>query len=179
MRALQAQARPLEPGTAVPDADALIASFDRHYKALIGRCSRAYPGAAAALARLKSAGIRLACTTNKNLEFSQALLAAHGLDVHLDLVVGGDTLPCRKPDGRVLQHVASTLGVAPQQLAHVGDSATDIKAARAAGVLAWGVPWGYNGGTPIEASAPDAVFPSLLAVAAHVLPTGSTSLASA
>ena len=50
-------------------------------------------------------------------------------------------------------------------MAHVGDSAADVAAARAAGVRAWAVPYGYNAGRPITEARPDAVFPDLLAVA--------------
>ena len=149
--------------------DALIAAFDRHYPDVIGLDSRPYPGAAQALEHLRAAGIVCVCTTNKNAAFSRALLHAHRLETLFDRVVGGDTLPWRKPDARVLQHVIASFRCAPHEAAHLGDSVTDIRAARGAGLHAWAAPWGYPGAEPIASAGPDLIFPSLLAAAEHAL----------
>ena len=69
----------------------------------------------------------------------------------------------------VLQQAAQRLGVVPGRLAHVGDSRTDIESACNAGAAAWAVPYGYNGGEPIEAAAPQRIFVGLAEVAAHVI----------
>ena len=61
------------------------------------------PGAHEVLARLKAAGVRLACTTNKELRHAQRLLDMQGLSRCFDLVIGGDSLPIKKPDARVLR----------------------------------------------------------------------------
>jgi phosphoglycolate phosphatase len=53
--------------------------------------------------------------------------------------------------------------------AHVGDSRIDVETARNAGVAAWAVPWGYNGGEPIAAAGPQRVFESLAQVAEYVI----------
>ena len=150
-------------------AQALIDAFDRHYPAMIGTASQAYPGAAQALADLRDAGILRVCTTNKNAAFTHALLETHGLLDRFDLVVGGDTLAWRKPDPRVLQHVGQRFGIAPTDAAHLGDSVTDIRSARGAGWGAWAVPWGYDGGVPIDQASPDLIFPSLVAAARHAI----------
>ncbi len=127
--------------------DALHARFEAHFAAL------------------QAHGVRLACVTNKELRFARRLLEHHRLLPSFELVVGGDTLPHKKPHPSVLHHVADALGVARDAMAHVGDSAADVAAARAAGVRAWAVPYGYNAGRPITEARPDAVFPDLLAVA--------------
>ncbi len=149
--------------------DTVLAGFERHYAALIGTSSLPYPGAAEALLRLRGAGVRLACVTNKQQLPAQRLLQHHGLLPAFELLIGGDTLAHKKPHASVLQHVAAALQVPLSQVAHVGDSATDVMAARNAGVAAWAVPWGYNGGKPIAHAAPDLLFDSLAAVASHVL----------
>ena len=149
--------------------DTVLAGFERHYAALIGTSSVPYPGAAEALLRLRGAGVRLACVTNKQQLPAQRLLQHHGLLPLFELLIGGDTLAHKKPHASVLQHVAQACGVPLQALAHVGDSATDVMAARNAGVAAWAVPWGYNGGEPIAHAAPDRLFDTLAAVASHVL----------
>ncbi len=153
------------------DADIVLAAFERHYLDTTGTLGQPYPGCAPALQRLREAGVRLACVTNKETRLAAALLRHHGLTSAFELLIGGDSLPQRKPHPSVLRHVAQALGVPLAAMAHVGDSAIDVQAARQAGVAAWAVPWGYNGGRPIEEAGPDLVFASLPAVADHVLAT--------
>lgn len=154
----------------VPPA-ALLASFDAHYAVTTGTSAAPYPGCAAALLQLKQAGIRLACTTNKESRHAHRVLAKTRLDGFFDLVIGGDSLPEKKPHRSVLEHVMVTLGVGADRTAHVGDSSIDVDAARNAGVGAWAVPYGYNGGKAIASANPDHIFASLLDVARHVLDT--------
>ncbi len=154
---------------AAVDVEVVLARFTQHLQATCGTLSQPYPGCVAMLQRLRAAGVRVACVTNKEGRLARQLLRHHGLDEAFELVIGGDTLPQKKPHARVLQHVAQALDVPLARLAHLGDSATDVLAARNAGVTAWAVPWGYNGGQPIDTAAPDRIFPSLPAVADHVL----------
>lgn len=165
MQRLLALARAQSHAAALPPDAELVARFGRHYEPLLGSASAPYPGAHAALAALRAHGLRLACVTNKELRFARRLLERHRLDAAFELVVGGDSLPQRKPHAAVLRHVAAGLGVPPAALAHVGDSAVDVAAARAAGVRAWAVPYGYNAGRPIADAQPDAIFADLAAVA--------------
>jgi phosphoglycolate phosphatase len=154
---------------ATVSADTVIVDFERHYIETTGTLGLPYPGCAEMLRRLRDAGLRLACVTNKEARLAHALLQHHGLASAFDLVIGGDTLPQKKPHASVLQHVAEVCGVPLAAVAHVGDSATDVQAARNAGVAAWAVPWGYNAGQPIDSADPDLIFHSLPAVADHVL----------
>ncbi|MEK8029678.1 HAD-IA family hydrolase [Ideonella sp. DXS29W] len=147
----------------------VLASLDHHYEATTGSTSQPYAGAGEMLARLRDAGVRLACTTNKELRHARRLLEAHRLAECFDLVTGGDSLSVKKPDAGVLRHVVFTLRGDRRRSAHLGDSHIDVQAARQAGVAAWAVTFGYNGGRPIEASRPDRLFPDLNTVAAHVL----------
>jgi phosphoglycolate phosphatase len=156
------------PAQRVP-FDALMASFDTHYAQTIGSSGAPYAGCREALTQLKRAGVRLACATNKELRHTERVLAATALDGYFDLVIGGDSLPEKKPHRSVLEHVMRSLQSTAARTAHVGDSAIDVQAARNAGVHAWVVPYGYNGGQPIEAAKPDRVFASLQDVAYHAL----------
>jgi phosphoglycolate phosphatase len=148
-----------------------------HYDATAGSRTCAYPGAAATLVALKSSGVRLACLTNKDSRYAARVLRTNGLDEFFDLLIGGDSLPVRKPDAGAVRHVLASFGVAADQFAHVGDSATDVAAARNAGVAAWVLPHGYNSGVPIRLAKPDRIFDSLAALAAHVLGTQRTPMA--
>jgi phosphoglycolate phosphatase len=149
--------------------DDVLRDFERHYAATAGHAARPYDGAKAMLARLREAGVRLACVTNKERRHTDRVLQATGLVDAFDVVVAGDTLPEKKPHGSVLRHVARVLAQAPHCAAHVGDSAIDVAAARNAGFAAWAVPWGYNAGVPVAEASPDRLFDHLDDVAAHVL----------
>ena len=149
--------------------EAMLASFDEHYAVTTGTSAAPYPGCREALSQLKQAGLRLACTTNKESRHAQRVLSMTRLDGFFDLVVGGDSLAEKKPHRSVLVHVMRSLKASADRTAHVGDSSIDVQAARNAGVHAWAVPYGYNAGLPIESANPDRVFASLLDVARHVL----------
>jgi phosphoglycolate phosphatase len=149
--------------------DAVLRSLDEHYAITAGSSAVPYGGCREALAELRQAGVKLACVTNKELRHTQRVLKANRIDGGFDLVIGGDSLAEKKPHASVLRHVADTLGVSLDRTAHVGDSATDVAAARNAGVTAWVVPYGYNAGVPITDAKPDRVFGSLTAVSEHVI----------
>ena len=149
--------------------DAVLESLDAHYAATSGSVAVPYAGCFETLATLRASGVRLACVTNKEFRHTQRVLQATGLDAAFDLVIGGDSLPEKKPHASVLRHVAAHLGASLERTAHVGDSSTDIEAARNAGVRAWAVPYGYNAGVPIEQARPDRLFRTLSEVAAFVL----------
>ncbi len=159
--------QPALAGSVQPPA--VLASMDEHYAATTGTSAVPYGGCALALTQLKAAGLRLVCVTNKEHRHAVRVLQVTGLAGYFELVIGGDTLPEKKPHASVLRHVAQRIGVSTNRTAHVGDSATDVNAARNAGVAAWAVPYGYNAGVPIEQSQPDRVFHSLGQIADHVL----------
>lgn len=150
-------------------ADRVLARLDVHHGATAGTLGRPFPGAAEALHRLRDAGVRLACVTNKEERFARQVLRQTRLGTHLDLLIGGDTLPQRKPHPEALRHVMRHFGIGAQHTAHIGDSEIDVLAARAARVAAWVLPHGYNAGRPIADSHPDLVFNTLDQVAEHAL----------
>jgi phosphoglycolate phosphatase len=149
--------------------ESVLDSLDAHYADVTGSQAVPYEGCIEALTRLRQAGLQLACVTNKELVHARRVLQTCGIDAHFALVIGGDSLPEKKPHASVLRHAAATLGAALQRTAHVGDSAIDVAAARNAGVAAWAVPYGYNRGVPIVQAQPDLLFDTLLQVAEHVL----------
>ncbi len=149
--------------------EALLESLEHHYAATAGTSAQPYDGARETLAQLKGAGVKLACVTNKELRHARRVLAATQLEHYFELIIGGDSLPQKKPHGSVLRFAVKTLSGDPRRVAHVGDSCTDMEAARNAGVAAWAVPYGYNAGVPIGESNPERVFADLAQVAAHVL----------
>jgi len=155
----------------------LFASFDDHYGETTGTSSKPYPGTHEALERLLAGGLRLVCVTNKDYRHAIHALEFHGLATPFELIIGGDSLPEKKPHPSVLQHVATTLEIPLGYVAHIGDSATDVLAAKNSGVAAWAVPYGYNSGVPITEANPDRVFQSLPEMASYVIEMKAISLA--
>ena len=147
----------------------VLRTFDEQLSQALDHADATYPGARDALQRLRDGGVRVACVTNKELRHARRVLHAARLDGFFDLVVGGDSLPQKKPHPSVLRYVVETLNGDTRRAAHVGDSATDVEAARNAGVAAWAVPYGYNAGVPIVDAGPERVFARLSDVAEHVL----------
>ena len=150
------------------DPEAVLQSLDEHYAATTGTQAVPYPGCTELLDELRDAGVTLACVTNKEFRHAKHLLETIGLADRFEILIGGDTLPERKPHASVLQHVAQHFGVPLERMAHLGDSAIDVAAARQSGVAAWAVSYGYNAGRPIAQSDPDVIFDSLPAVGRHI-----------
>jgi len=124
--------------------------------------SRLYPGVREGIDWLKSQGYRLGCVTNKAARFTLPLLTDLGVRDDFELVVSGDTLPVKKPDPEPLLHAARYFGVAAGESLMVGDSVSDVRAARAAGFQVVCVSYGYNHGVDVRTAHPDAVIDSLV-----------------
>jgi len=140
------------------------ALFEKHYAAGVAELSRPFPGVVEGLERLKAAGYRLACITNKAESFTVPLLKHLDLHKYFELILSGDSLPKQKPDPLPLLHACRHFGITPDHGVLVGDSSNDVQAARAAGMPVICVTYGYNHGHDIRESHPDAVVDSLTEV---------------
>jgi phosphoglycolate phosphatase len=121
-----------------------------------------YPGISEGIRRLREAGYRLGCVTNKAAQFTEPLLKDLGIYDNFSIVISGDTLPTKKPDPAPLLHAAEFFGCRPQDALMIGDSVSDVKAARAAGFQIVCMSYGYNHGVDIREASPDAVIDSLV-----------------
>ena len=116
--------------------------FLDYYGAHIADGSRPWPGIEAALDALAARGVRLAICTNKGEALSRLLIDTLGWGGRFQAIVGGDTLPVRKPDpAPVLAAIAKAGG---GRAAFVGDSISDTDAARAAGVPCVALTFGFS-----------------------------------
>jgi phosphoglycolate phosphatase len=136
------------------------ALFFEYYAQIVTE-SQPYPNALAGLISIKNAGLRTACVTNKPSSFTLPLLQKYDLLRYFDLVVSGDTLPRKKPEPDQILYVCEQFGVLVQDVAMVGDSKTDISAARSAGCRMFAVPYGYNQGQRIEVTEVDALIDNI------------------
>jgi phosphoglycolate phosphatase len=142
-----------EPAAAV---DAAWPGFSNDYAERCGTNSLVHAGVRPMLQRLRAQGLQLVLLTNKEAAFAQRLLARHQLLPDFDLVVAGDTLPVKKPHPGVVQHALNAFQAQPAEALLVGDSTTDVRTARAAGVAVHLVRHGYPQGSLTGADAPDA-----------------------
>jgi phosphoglycolate phosphatase len=135
------------------------------YQANTSTRSRLYPGVREGLDLLTERGLQLGCVTNKAARFTEPLLAALGVASYFSMVVSGDTLPERKPEPMPLLYAARYFGAEPSQSLMVGDSISDVKAARAAEFSIVCMSYGYNHGLDIRDFGPDAVIDSMAELA--------------
>jgi len=131
------------------------------YKENLSQRSRLYPGVKEGLQFLHDAGYKLGCITNKAAAFTEPLLKDLGIYDYFQIVVSGDTLPVKKPDPLPLLHAARFFKVEACHALMVGDSISDVKAARAAGFQVICMSYGYNHGQDIRDAHPDAVIDSM------------------
>jgi phosphoglycolate phosphatase len=123
------------------DPEPLRQVFLAHYAGHLADHSRPYPGTEALLARCAELGIATAIVTNKPEGLARAVLKALKLD--FAVIVGGDTLPVRKPDPAPVRLALTQLGVEAAQAWMIGDDPRDIEAGRAAGCPTVAAAWGY------------------------------------
>ncbi|MCW8855237.1 MAG: phosphoglycolate phosphatase [Gammaproteobacteria bacterium] len=138
-----------------------IPIFEALYAENTSKRSCLYPGVQEALDFLKTTGVRIGCVTNKASQFTLPILKDLGISGYFEMVLCGDELPRKKPDPMPLLHVAEKLGVKPEQSLMLGDSMSDVKAARAAGFDIICMSYGYNHGEDIRDYNPDAVVDSM------------------
>ena len=121
-----------------------------------------YPGVREGLEWLQAAGYPLGCVTNKAAQFTEPLLKDLGVYERFRIVISGDSLPKKKPDPLPLLHAAEYFAVAPADSLMIGDSVSDVSAARAAGFGIVCMSYGYNHGEDIRLASPDAVIDSMV-----------------
>jgi phosphoglycolate phosphatase len=129
-------------------ASDLMPRFSIHYGENAVRLTTVYPAVLETLTHLRGLGCRLGVCTNKPIGPTRSVLAALGLDALIEAVVGGDSLPQRKPAPEPLLAVIRALDGTPESAVLIGDSAVDLACAKAAGVPAIIIPSGYGMAEP-------------------------------
>mgnify|MGYP001820002050 FL=1 len=135
--------------------------FIELYRENTSKRSNLYPGVKEGLEYLKAEGYPIGCVTNKAAQFTEPLLQDLGVYDYFSIVISGDTLEKKKPDPMPLLHAATFFKVAPEKALMIGDSISDVKAARAAGFKIFCMTYGYNHGVDIREANPDEVMDSM------------------
>ena len=127
-----------------------------------------YDGVREGLDYLKSQRYQLGCVTNKSEQFTHPLLKALGIFNDFKIIISGDTLAKRKPDPMPLLYCAERFNLKPEECLMLGDSVSDVKAARAAGFDIICMSYGYNHGNDITDENPDLVIDSMSQLSDHL-----------
>jgi phosphoglycolate phosphatase len=145
-------------GIAVAPAklEQLFADFIAHYTEHLADRSRPFPGLTDALDVLASGGCRFAVCTNKLERLSVLLLKQLKLADRFAAICGQDTFGIQKPDPEVLRRTVTAAGGSLPHAIMIGDSVTDIRTARAAGIPVIAVDFGYSE-RPVSELGPDRI----------------------
>jgi len=138
--------------------------FMQYYAEENGKRSALYAGVREGLNWLKSQGCQLACVTNKPELCTIPLLKMLGIFEDFGLVLSGDSLERKKPDPLPLQYALQFFDISAENALMLGDSISDILAAKAAKMPVICVDYGYNHGNDIRLidPPPDFVIQSFL-----------------
>jgi phosphoglycolate phosphatase len=152
MRRLAPDAAPEQWGMAV---DTYRSAF--RMARLEGRVAEpAYPGIVDLLGRLRAGGWQLGVATGKSARGLQSCLSALGLLDHFRTLQTADHHPS-KPHPAMLEQAMADALADPGGTVMIGDTMFDMEMARAAGVRALGVAWGYHSRQELLDSGAEAV----------------------
>jgi len=126
-------------------------------------------GARDAVSRVRAAGLRAGLVTSGDCARVGRELADLRMAPLFEVVVCSEDIVLRKPHPEALLLALDRLGLAPRQAAYVGDSPEDVQMARAAGVLAVGVPGGFPNQEALAAAAPEILSPAIDAAMERLL----------
>jgi phosphoglycolate phosphatase len=142
--------------TSPAQLDKLFIDFINHYSAHIADHSRPFPELEQTLDQLSDDGFKLAVCTNKLEGLSRKLLEALNLTSRFAFICGQDTFGAPKPNPDTLRKTIAAASGDTSAAFMVGDSETDVAAARAAGIPIIAVDFGYTP-RPIVEFRPDRV----------------------
>jgi phosphoglycolate phosphatase len=132
-------------GIAEPPPPMFDRAFERfmvHYFAFVADKTKVYPDVPETLAALQARGHPLGVCTNKPFAPTERVLEAFGLAHFFGAVIGGDSLPQRKPEPEPLLAVIDRLGGGAAAM--IGDGVNDMLCARAAKVPGILIPSDYG-----------------------------------
>ncbi len=109
-----------------------------------------YDGVLPMLARMQTLGLKLAVLSNKPHDATELCVRELLPGIQFDAVVGQVDGRPRKPDPAGALAIAEQLGVLPQEVLYLGDTATDMKTAVGAGMYPVGVLWGFRTGDELQ-----------------------------
>ena len=122
----------------------LLPEFLAVYEKGLAEHSQVFEGVHEMLEHIEAQGSRWAIITNKPYYLAEPLVEKLGWSTRSAILLGGDSLPKKKPDPDQLLHACLKLDVNPELCVYVGDDERDVIAANAAGMRSIGALWGYR-----------------------------------
>lgn len=129
-------------------------NFMAHYGRHCLATTRLYEGVADTLDEV-ARGARLGVVTNKPIALTETILAGLGIRDRFASVIGGDSLPERKPHPAPVTRALSEMGAGAAGALMVGDGHQDVRAGRAAGTKTCAVRYGFGFNDEVPALGPD------------------------
>lgn len=123
--------------------DALVSEFLKSYAEHVCYRSTLYPGLHELLDFCETNGLEWGVITNKPIELAKGVLEGLGLLERCKILLGGDSLPVKKPDPVPMLHASMLLNIAPSHCLYIGDHLRDIEAGKNAGMDTAAALWGY------------------------------------
>lgn len=120
--------------------------------------NKVYPGIPSALATLREAGWTLWVVTSKPSVFAAPILEHFALTRHFAGLHGSELSGERSDKGELIAHFLRVEGVPAAQATMIGDRKHDVAGARANGVRAFGVLWGYGTRAELAGAGADALY---------------------
>lgn len=139
-RAWEGLGKSIEPA----ERDRVVARFLAIYEPRATELTTLTAGASEASRALVDAGTPIGVVTNKPEAATREILSHFGLSELMQVVVGGDAGPAKKPEPGLLLLACERLGLAVDQVVFVGDSENDVAAAKAAGMAVVVLRGGYT-----------------------------------
>ncbi len=149
---------PLDPQRLPEAVAAYLAVYEQH----VLDHTQLMPGVARLLERLQDR--RLGVITNKHQRLADRVLEGLGVRARFALVLGGDSVPRRKPDPYPIERFLAETGLAPRQVAMIGDGVNDVRAGRSAGVVTIAVTYGVASREALLAEKPEYLVDSVAAL---------------
>ena len=111
---------------------------------------RDYPGMEKTVAALRERGIRTAVLSNKPDAWTQAIVSSLFPEGSFDRCYGQSPLFPRKPSPAGALKIAQELSLVPGKILYIGDTNTDMKTGKSAGMDTAGALWGFRGRAELE-----------------------------
>ena len=114
------------------------------YQQAVAQHSTPFADIETVLSTIEESGSRWGIVTNKPYYLAKEVVHSMGWTHRSAVLIGGDTLPRKKPDPDQLFHACQLLAVQASDCVYVGDDERDVLAARHAGMKSVAALWGYR-----------------------------------
>ncbi len=123
-----------------------LGAYDERYR----NKTRPYDGMFSLVAALRNNGVILGVNSNKRNDYTRTLISDFFPEGSFVAVFGERSGVPKKPDPTTALEIAGIMGLKPEEIVYIGDTATDIQTGKNAGMDTIGVSWGFRGRAELE-----------------------------